>query len=90
MYVDSSRVVPLTVGDSRVVPLRVSDDEEARPRRPLRRPLPTVPRRPYDAGGSPTPPGGNDDPVLPRCPACGSIPLRCRQPGNCQFEDIKK
>lgn len=85
MY-EGNTAVPFTV-DSGYVPLHVAEDE-AKPRRPLRRPLPTLPRRPYDAGGSPTPPGGNDDPVLPRCPHCGAIPLRCKQPNDCKFENL--
>lgn len=79
MYVEHTEAVPL---------IWSSPMTEARPKR--RRIRVPVERLPFQAGGTP-PPAGGDDPVqLPRCPHCGAVPIACKQPQNCKFEDLNK
>jgi hypothetical protein len=39
----------------------------------------------------PKAPEPKEEPLkLPLCPHCKSIPIACKQPDNCKFEDVKK
>lgn len=30
------------------------------------------------------------EPKLPICPHCGAVPIACRQPNDCKFEELRK